>query len=107
VVISAGLEPTRWWCCACGSACVHVRVYMRAACLDCDAPLCVPTDNAMFYARNGVPFVLGTTGGDRQAMMQQVVDSGVYAVIAPQMGKQVCSCPPGALPLSSIRSQHE
>ena len=46
-------------------------------------------DNAQFYARNGVPFVMGTTGGDREQMMADTQAAGVYAVIAPQMGKQV------------------
>jgi hypothetical protein len=80
---------------------------VRAVCLVHDASFCAAADNAMFYARNGVPFVLGTTGGDRQTMMQQVVDSGVYAVIAPQMGKQVCSHPPGTLPFGINRSRHD
>ncbi len=32
---------------------------------------------------------MGTTGGDREKLTKDVHDSGVYAVIAPQMGKQV------------------
>ncbi|KAK9809179.1 hypothetical protein WJX72_010905 [[Myrmecia] bisecta] len=46
-------------------------------------------DNGAFYAKNQVPFVMGTTGGDREKLMQDVQAAGVYAVIAPQMGKQV------------------
>lgn len=46
-------------------------------------------DNARFYAANGVPFVMGTTGGDRDALISETKAAGVYAVIAPQMGKQV------------------
>lgn len=32
---------------------------------------------------------MGTTGGDREKLYKTVVDSKVYAVISPQMGKQV------------------
>lgn len=46
-------------------------------------------ENAEFYSRRGVSFVMGTTGGDREKLLKGVSDSGVYAVIAPQMGKQV------------------
>lgn len=46
-------------------------------------------ENAEFYCRRGLPFVMGTTGGDRENLLKAVNESGVYAVIAPQMGKQV------------------
>lgn len=46
-------------------------------------------DNAELYCRVGVPFVMGTTGGDRDLLYKTVEDSKVYAVISPQMGKQV------------------
>ncbi|KAL6219253.1 hypothetical protein ACLB2K_012459 [Fragaria x ananassa] len=46
-------------------------------------------DNAELYCRVGVPFVMGTTGGDRDLLYKTVQDSKVYAVISPQMGKQV------------------
>lgn len=52
----------------------------------------VPTavnDNAELYCKIGVPFVIGTTGGDRERLYKTVVDSKNYAVISPQMGKQV------------------
>ena len=45
--------------------------------------------NAALYVKHGVPFVMGTTGGDRERMLREVKESGNYAVIAPQMGKQV------------------
>lgn len=45
--------------------------------------------NAEFYCSRGLPFVMGTTGGDRDKLVDDVVKSGVYSVIAPQMGKQV------------------
>ena len=50
---------------------------------------CVIADNAEFYCKRGLPFVMGTTGGDRDRLFKTVNESGVYAVIAPQMGKQV------------------
>ncbi|KAM7489344.1 hypothetical protein LguiB_026828 [Lonicera macranthoides] len=46
-------------------------------------------DNAELYSKIGVPFVMGTTGGDRERLYKTVEDSKVYAVISPQMGKQV------------------
>jgi 4-hydroxy-tetrahydrodipicolinate reductase len=46
-------------------------------------------DNAAFYCRCGLPFVMGTTGGDREKLQQTVVDSTVSAVIAPNMAKQI------------------
>ncbi|KAL5701413.1 4-hydroxy-tetrahydrodipicolinate reductase [Ranunculus cassubicifolius] len=52
----------------------------------------VPTavnENAELYCKIGVPFVMGTTGGDRARLYKTVEDSKVYAVISPQMGKQV------------------
>ncbi|XP_020581250.1 probable 4-hydroxy-tetrahydrodipicolinate reductase 1, chloroplastic isoform X2 [Phalaenopsis equestris] len=45
--------------------------------------------NAELYCKLGVPFVMGTTGGDRELLYKTVKDANVYAVISPQMGKQV------------------
>ena len=45
--------------------------------------------NAEFYCRNGLPFVMGTTGGDRQKLETTVRSSSVAAVIAPNMAKQI------------------
>lgn len=45
--------------------------------------------NAELYSKVGVPFVMGTTGGDRDLLHKTVEDSKIYAVISPQMGKQV------------------
>lgn len=46
--------------------------------------------NVELYATNNMSFVLGTTGGDVPAMKQAVTNAeGVYAVIAPNMGKQI------------------
>ncbi len=45
--------------------------------------------NAEFYCRNGLPFVMGTTGGDRRALEETVARSAVAAVVAPNMAKQI------------------
>jgi 4-hydroxy-tetrahydrodipicolinate reductase len=43
--------------------------------------------NAQFYVDNQIPFVMGTTGGDREALLK--VTKSHYCVIAPNMGKQI------------------
>ena len=45
--------------------------------------------NAEFYCRSGLPFVMGTTGGDRQKLELTVISSSIAAVIAPNMAKQI------------------
>jgi 4-hydroxy-tetrahydrodipicolinate reductase len=45
--------------------------------------------NAAFYGAHELPFVMGTTGGDREALRQTVIRSGIAAVIAPNMAKQI------------------
>jgi len=45
--------------------------------------------NAEFYCRYGLPFVMGTTGGDRQKLEAMVASSAIAAVIAPNMAKQI------------------
>jgi 4-hydroxy-tetrahydrodipicolinate reductase len=45
--------------------------------------------NALFYARHHLPFVMGTTGGDRKTLEKTVMDSETTAVIAPNMAKQI------------------
>jgi dihydrodipicolinate reductase len=45
--------------------------------------------NAMFYAKNSIPFVMGTTGGDRDQLMRDMEHAKASAVIAPNMGKQI------------------
>jgi len=62
--------------------------YPNLVVVDYTTPYCV-NDNAEFYAANGLPFVMGTTGGDRNKVIQAAEAAGVYAVVAPQMGKQV------------------
>ena len=46
-------------------------------------------DNARFYCESGLPFVMGTTGGDRRGLEETVKASSVAAVIAPNMAKQI------------------
>lgn len=46
-------------------------------------------DNASFYCDNGIPFVMGTTGGDRALLVDTVKASDIAAVIAPNMAKQI------------------
>lgn len=41
------------------------------------------------YIKHKTPFVMGTTGGDRAKLAADVKAADLYAVIAPQMGKQV------------------
>ncbi|MBT4364291.1 MAG: dihydrodipicolinate reductase [Desulfobacterales bacterium] len=46
-------------------------------------------DNSDFYCRNSLPFVMGTTGGDRELLHNTVISSNIPAVIAPNMAKQI------------------
>ena len=46
-------------------------------------------DNAKFYTENDLPFVMGTTGGDRKLLEDTVRGSSICAVIAPNMAKQI------------------
>ncbi|MBF0469076.1 MAG: dihydrodipicolinate reductase, partial [Desulfamplus sp.] len=45
--------------------------------------------NAQFYAKFDIPFVMGTTGGDRELLENTVLSSSISAVIAPNMAKQI------------------
>ena len=45
--------------------------------------------NAEFYFQSGLPFVMGTTGGDRRKLVETVRSSSIAAVIAPNMAKQI------------------
>lgn len=45
--------------------------------------------NAQFYCRHQLPFVMGTTGGDRENLLDTVRHSNNVAVIAPNMAKQI------------------
>ncbi len=46
-------------------------------------------DNAEFYCRCSLPFVMGTTGGDRDLLSRTVETSTIAAVTAPNMAKQI------------------
>lgn len=56
--------------------------------VDYTHPLAV-NGNAEFYCQYHLPFVMGTTGGDRKAMENTVMASSVSAVISPNMAKQI------------------
>jgi 4-hydroxy-tetrahydrodipicolinate reductase len=45
--------------------------------------------NAELYCNHGLPFVMGTTGGDRKLLEATVAASSIAAVIAPNMAKQI------------------
>lgn len=45
--------------------------------------------NAEFYCQHGLPFVMGTTGGNRQDLEDTVRASSIPGVIAPNMAKQI------------------
>lgn len=45
--------------------------------------------NAEFYCRHRLPFVMGTTGGDRKRLVDGVNEAKLPAVIAPNMAKQI------------------
>ena len=56
--------------------------------IDFTHPSAVNT-NALFYIGKNIPFVMGTTGGDRDKLMQDVNNAKLFAVIAPNMAKQI------------------
>lgn len=45
--------------------------------------------NAEFFCANFLPFVMGTTGGDRKKLTETVLSSGTCAIISPNMAKQI------------------
>ncbi|VVS93958.1 dihydrodipicolinate reductase C-terminal domain-containing protein [Desulfoluna spongiiphila] len=45
--------------------------------------------NVAFYCAEDLPFVMGTTGGNREQIRADVTDSAIPAVIAPNMAKQI------------------
>lgn len=42
-----------------------------------------------FMQKKKIPFVMGTTGGDRDQLLKDMEDASASAVIAPNMGKQI------------------
>jgi len=57
-------------------------------CVDYTHPSAV-NSNAEFYCGCELPFVMGTTGGDRKKLEDTVNSSSIAAVIAPNMAKQI------------------
>jgi 4-hydroxy-tetrahydrodipicolinate reductase len=57
-------------------------------CVDFTHPSAVNA-NAEFYVAHHLPFVMGTTGGDRRRLLETVQASDIAAVIAPNMAKQI------------------
>lgn len=45
--------------------------------------------NALYYVKNKIPFVMGTTGGDRKQLEETVKTASTPVVIAPNMAKQI------------------
>ncbi len=45
--------------------------------------------NAEFYVRHKIPFVMGTTGGDRAKLQELLASAGLACVVAPNMAKQI------------------
>ena len=65
-----------------------IESHERLLSVDYTHPSAVNT-NAEFYCRCRLPFVMGTTGGDRKNLEQTVASSSITAVIAPNMAKQI------------------
>ena len=59
-----------------------------AVCIDFTHPSAV-NGNAEWYVKHSLPFVMGTTGGDRAALEATVDAARTYCVIAPNMAKQI------------------
>ncbi|MDA8134652.1 MAG: dihydrodipicolinate reductase [Desulfobacteraceae bacterium] len=57
-------------------------------CIDYTHPSAVNA-NALYYVKNKIPFVMGTTGGDRKQLEELVKNGSTPAVIAPNMAKQI------------------
>jgi len=65
-----------------------LSAHQNLICVDFTHPTAV-NSNADFYCRHGLPFVMGTTGGDRRLLAERVQQSEIAAVIAPNMAKQI------------------
>lgn len=64
------------------------QAYGRFISIDYTHPSSV-NGNAEFYCRHDLPFVMGTTGGDRVRLAEVVKKSNICAVIAPNMARQI------------------
>lgn len=65
-----------------------LKAHPNLIAVDYTHPLAV-NSNAEFYARHRIPFVMGTTGGDRTVLESILTSSEICAVIAPNMAKQI------------------
>jgi len=65
-----------------------IEKYTSFISIDYTHPTAV-NSNAEFYCKTGLPFVMGTTGGDRTILEETVRSSAIPAVIAPNMAKQI------------------
>ncbi len=64
------------------------KQYNRFISIDYTHPAAVNA-NGKFYCTHELPFVMGTTGGDRDELARTVLNSNIPAVIAPNMAKQI------------------
>jgi 4-hydroxy-tetrahydrodipicolinate reductase len=65
-----------------------LKEYPNLIAIDYTHPSAV-NSNAEFYVKHKIPFVMGTTGGDRDALMALVKNANHPCVIAPNMAKQI------------------
>jgi len=65
-----------------------LKEYPNLIAVDYTHPTAV-NGNAEFYVKHKIPFVMGTTGGDRDALMALVKNANHPCVIAPNMAKQI------------------
>lgn len=65
-----------------------IKEYGKFIAIDYTHPTAV-NQNGEFYARHSIDFVMGTTGGDRTKLFNDVEASSACAVIAPNMAKQI------------------
>lgn len=65
-----------------------IKKYPELIVVDYTLPAAV-NSNSEFYIKHNLPFVMGTTGGDRELMLKSLAQTNLPCVIAPNMGKQI------------------
>lgn len=65
-----------------------ISTYPEIFCVDFTHPSAVNA-NIEFYCEHRLPFVMGTTGGDRDQLEKIIKASSIAAVVAPNMAKQI------------------
>lgn len=65
-----------------------LKNYPGLICIDFTHPSAV-NENARFYVKHNIPFVMGTTGGNRDELLELVRKTNHPSVIAPNMSKQI------------------